>query len=76
MNAAPRTARLLRAGALLLILAAYLILATYQLGLPGLHYDEAREAGLNALELLTGAPVTAFRGAALHAFGVDLPLMV
>jgi hypothetical protein len=76
MNAAPRTARLLRVGALLLILAAYLVLATYQLGLPGLHYDEAREAGLNALELLTGAPVTAFRGAALRAFGADLPLMV
>jgi hypothetical protein len=76
MNAAPRTARRLRAGALLLIVAAYLLLAGYQLGLPGLHYDEAREAGLNALELLTGAPITAFRGAALHAFGADLPLMV
>ncbi|MCB0045963.1 MAG: hypothetical protein KDD92_11060 [Caldilineaceae bacterium] len=59
-------------GALLL----YLGLTLHQLGLPGLHYDEAKEAGINAMELLTGAPVTAFRGASLHVAGVDLPLMV
>lgn len=47
-----------------------------QLGLPGLHYDEAREAGVNAMELLTGAPVTAFRDAAIALPGVRLPLMV
>jgi hypothetical protein len=76
MNATPHASRRLRTGALALIVAAYLLLAAHQLGLPGLHYDEAREAGLNALELLTGAPVTPFRGAAAHAFGVDLPLMV
>lgn len=75
MNATTNAVRL-RTGALALIVAAYLILAAYQLGLPGLHYDEAREAGLNALELLTGAPVTAFRGAAAHAFGAALPVMV
>ena len=41
----------------------YLLLATYQLGLPGLHYDEAKEAGVNAMELLNGEAVTAFREA-------------
>lgn len=58
------------------LLALYLALTLFQLGLPGLHYDEAREAGLNAMELLTRAPVTAFRGAAVELFGVRLPLMV
>ncbi|MBX3053797.1 MAG: glycosyltransferase family 39 protein [Caldilineaceae bacterium] len=61
---------------LLLALTAYLLLAGHQLGLPGLHYDEAKEAGVNAMELLTGAPVTAFRGATVNLFGADLPLMV
>ncbi len=65
-------ARLWLAGALLL----YLGLAVYQLGLPGLHYDEAKEAGVNAMELLTGAPVSPFRDAGLSLFGVTLPLMV
>jgi len=60
-------------GALLLL---YLLLTGYQLGLPGLHYDEAREAGVNALELLTGAPVTPFREVALPIGPWRLPLMV
>jgi len=59
-----------------LLLFLYLLLASYQLGLPGLHYDEAREAGVNALELLTGAPVTPFRGVALGLGPWQLPLMV
>ncbi len=54
----------------------YLLLAGAQLGLPGLHYDEAKEAGVNAVELLTGAPVTAFRDAALTVGPWRLPLMV
>ncbi|MCC6168380.1 MAG: hypothetical protein IT329_14245 [Caldilineaceae bacterium] len=54
----------------------YLILAGYQLGLPGLHYDEAKEAGVNAVELLTGGPVTAFRDAAVPIGRLRLPLMV
>lgn len=58
------------------LLALYLALATYQLGLPGLHYDEAAEAGVNAMELLTGAPVTAFRDVTLTLFGRSWPLMV
>lgn len=62
--------------ALALLLLLYLGLALYQLGLPGLHYDEAKEAGVNAMELLTGAPVSAFRGAALDLGAWRLPLMV
>lgn len=54
----------------------YLTLTCYQLGLPGLHYDEAKEAGLNAMQLLTHAPVTAFRDAALVIGDLRLPLMV
>jgi hypothetical protein len=61
---------------LLLAVGLYLALSIHQLGLPGLHYDEAREAGVNAMELLTGAPVSAFRGAAANIFGFALPLMV
>ncbi|MEX1020830.1 MAG: hypothetical protein WDZ49_14305 [Litorilinea sp.] len=63
-----------------LFVLAYGLAAGYNLGLPGLHYDEAKEAGLNALELLQGDPVTAFRGATLD-LGIwsgtwSLPLMV
>jgi hypothetical protein len=54
----------------------YVLLAAYQLGLPGLHYDEAKEAGVNAVELLTGGPVTAFRGVALSLLGRQFPVMV
>ncbi len=66
----------LRRAWLVAALVLYLALALYQLGLPGLHYDEAKEAGLNAMELLTGAPVTAFRGAGIPWGGRTLPLMV
>ena len=34
-------------------LAVFSALAAYQLDLPGLHYDEAKEAGVNAMQLLT-----------------------
>src|SRR4051794_30715018 len=54
----------------------FVLLCCYQLGLPGIHYDEAREAGVNAVELLKGASVTSFRGAALTLFGRQFPLMV
>ncbi|MEM7534873.1 MAG: hypothetical protein AAF639_22035 [Chloroflexota bacterium] len=57
-------------------LALYLIATVVQLGLPGLHYDEAKEAGLNAIELLHGLPITAFRDQTLTLFGQSLPLMV
>lgn len=61
---------------LLLALGIFLLLSAYQLDLPGLHYDEAKEAGLNAMQLLTGQPVTAFRDATLALGPVRLPLMV
>ncbi len=72
----PRRLWSLRRGVLLAGWLLFLALAGYQLGLPGLHYDEAREAGVNAMEILTGAPVTAFRGATVTLFGRDWPLMV
>lgn len=71
-----KTGRRVQLGLPAAFILAYLGLAGYQLGLPGLHYDEAKEAGLNALELLRGHPVTAFRGATLDLAGWSLPLMV
>jgi hypothetical protein len=59
-----------------LALLIYWLLTCYQLGLPGLHYDEAREAGLNAMELLTGAPIHAFRNVTIPFWGLRLPIMV
>lgn len=61
---------------LLLALCVFLGLGAYQLRLPGLHYDEAKEAGLNAMELITGRPVTAFRAATVPLGPWRLPLMV
>jgi len=63
-------------GVILLPLSLFVFAATFQLGLPGLHYDEAKEAGVNAMEMLTGAPITAFRDAEITLFGHSLPLMV
>lgn len=62
--------------ALVSALALFLALAFYQAGLPGLHYDEAREAGLNAMEILTDAPITAFRSVGVTIGGRTFPLMV
>ncbi len=47
-------------------LLLFLALGAYQLHLPGLHYDEAKEAGLNAMRLVSGQPVTAFRDATVR----------
>ena len=67
-----------RAGHLFLALSlmVFFALCLYQLDLPGLHYDEAREAGLNAMELVSWQPLTAFRGATLQIGPWRLPLMV
>ncbi len=54
----------------------FLALGAHQLSLPGLHYDEAKEAGLNAMQLLTGQPVTAFRSSVVVLGPWRLPLMV
>ncbi len=61
---------------LLLALLLFLGLGAYQLHLPGLHYDEAKEAGLNAMQLLLGQPVTAFRDATVQIGPWRVPLMV
>lgn len=65
-----------RLGWLAVPVGLFLFLAAYQLGLPGIHYDEAKEAGVNAMELLHGTPVTAFRGVTVSVLGADLPVMV
>jgi len=62
--------------ALLAAVLLYLALALPQLGLPGLHYDEAKEAGLNALEILQRQDVQAFRSAGVQLGPLFLPLMV
>jgi hypothetical protein len=49
-------------------------LATYQLALPGLHYDEAFEA-VPAMQLLLNQPVTSFRGNGIRLGGRLFPLM-
>lgn len=59
-----------------LVLLLFLALGAYQLHLPGLHYDEAKEAGLNAMELVTGQPLTLFREAGLKLGPWQVPLMV
>jgi hypothetical protein len=55
-------------------LALFVGLTTYQLALPGLHYDEAFEA-VPAMQLLLGQPVTSFRGNGLLIAGRLFPLM-
>lgn len=66
----------LRRIALLAAVLLYLALALPQLHLPGLHYDEAKEAGVNALEMLQQQDVQAFRAAGVQVGAVFLPLMV
>jgi 4-amino-4-deoxy-L-arabinose transferase-like glycosyltransferase len=55
-------------------LALFLGLATYQLTLPGLHYDEAFEA-VPAMQLLLHQPVTTFRSNGILVGGHLFPLM-
>jgi hypothetical protein len=62
--------------ALFVAVLLYLALALPQLGLPGLHYDEAKEAGLNAMEMLLRQNVQAFRAAGVQIGETFLPLMV
>ncbi len=66
----------LRRMALVGTVLLYLALALAQLDLPGLHYDEAREAGVNAMEMLRREDVQAFRSAGLQVGTTFLPLMV
>lgn len=61
---------------LILALVLFIALGLWNLNLPGLHYDEAREAGINAMEFLRGLPITAFREAQIRVGPVGIPLMV
>ena len=61
---------------LALPLAVYFALAFPRLTLPGLHNDEAAEAGLPAGQILDGQPISAFRDAGLPLGGRTYPLMV
>src|SRR5262245_9968019 len=69
-----------RRGALLDVLAVsvacvvFLALCLYQLDLPGLYPDEAFDV-VPSMQLLLGQPVDVQRGAAIHLFGTDFPLM-
>lgn len=71
-----RVGSILRVLPLVLALVVFGAASAYQLELPGLHYDEAREAGVNAMQLLTGQPVTAFRNATVGVGPWRIPLMV
>ena len=53
----------------------FLLLASWQLGLPGPHYDEAIEV-VPAIQLLRGMAVTAHRGAGIRIGGTLFPIMV
>ncbi len=61
---------------LLLPLTVYLALALPQLDLPGLHNDEAAEAGLQAGQILSGQAISAFREAGIVLGDRTFPLMV
>lgn len=68
--------RWLRRMAIASAILLYLAFTIYQLHLPGLHYDEAREAGVNALELWQQQDVQAFRAAGVRVGPWFLPFMV
>ena|GEM_PF-2177256 len=57
-------------------LVLFLLLASVDLDLPGLHYDEALEGGLPAVQLLNGQQITTLPSGVLHLWGLSLPLMV
>jgi 4-amino-4-deoxy-L-arabinose transferase-like glycosyltransferase len=44
--------------------------------LPGLHYDEAKEAGVPAMQWVTGQPVETFRSSGIRIAGKVFPIMV
>ncbi|MEA3345477.1 MAG: glycosyltransferase family 39 protein [Chloroflexota bacterium] len=65
----------LERGVILLALPLFLALASHQLMLPGLNYDEAFDV-VPAMQLLLDQPVELLRGSGLHIAGHTLPLMV
>lgn len=69
-----RTPALVDAALLALPLVLFFSLAGYQLQLPGLHNDEAQEAGLQAWQLAAGTSIDAFRNTGIGAR--HYPIMV
>ena len=69
-----RKPALLDAALMALPLLLFFSLSGYQLQLPGLHNDEAQEAGLQAWQLAAGTSIDAFRNTGLGAR--RFPLMV
>jgi 4-amino-4-deoxy-L-arabinose transferase-like glycosyltransferase len=65
-----------RLGLPLLPVILFLLLASFNLDRPGLHYDEALEGGLPAVQLLNRQPGAVLNNVALHLRGRTLPLMV
>jgi hypothetical protein len=61
--------------AVVLALALFVALASFQLRLPGLHPDEALEV-LPAMQLVKGQEVECYKGACLDLFGLRLPVMI
>jgi hypothetical protein len=57
-------------------LVVFLALCLYQIELPGLHYDEAREAGVPAMQLLMGQAVETFRGSGIRITERVFPITV
>ncbi|MCL6648773.1 MAG: glycosyltransferase family 39 protein, partial [Chloroflexi bacterium] len=71
-----KAARLLaEIGAVTGAVVTFLLLATYQLTLPGLYYDEAADA-VPAMQIVLGQPIELARGAGIELFGRTWPLMV
>lgn len=61
---------------LLGVLILFMVFTTIRLDLPGLHYDEALEAGLPAVQILNGNSITTVNGGTFTFLGRELPLMV
>ena len=61
---------------LLGVLILFIVFTTIRLDLPGLHYDEALEAGLPAVQILNGSSITTVSGGTFTFLGRELPLMV
>lgn len=79
MNLSLRRPFILRPSSSVLIalpLFVYFLLALPQLDLPGLHNDEAAEAGLQASQILSGGAISAFRDAGITLGDRTFPLMV
>ena len=61
--------------AVALMVALFIGVAAHQWRLPGLYNDEAYDV-VPAMQLVLGQPVDLNRGAGLHLFGYDFPLMI